>query len=106
MLINLTLDAVQHIQSKGGQAAVDLLSFTSWGGNATEVSVDTRITRRDISMYRKIKQDGLELFILPSLADHTTVMNIESKKFLFFRNLKADLELENGIVLGRRTSWD
>ena len=29
MLINLTLDAVQHIQSKGGQAAVDLLSFTS-----------------------------------------------------------------------------
>ena len=57
-------------------------------------------------MYRKIKQDGLELFILPSLADHTTVMNIESKRFLFFRNLKADLELENGIVLGRRTSWD
>ena len=57
-------------------------------------------------MYRKIKQDGLELIILPSLADHTTVMNIESKKFLFFRNLKADLELENGIVLGRRTSWD
>ena len=29
MLINLTLDAVQHIRSKGGQAAVDLLSFTS-----------------------------------------------------------------------------
>jgi len=29
MQINLTPDAVQHIQSKGGQAAVDLLSFTS-----------------------------------------------------------------------------
>ena len=56
-------------------------------------------------MYRKIKQDGLELFILPSLADHTTVMNIESKRFLFFRNLKADLELGNGLVLGRRTFW-
>ncbi|SUZ75405.1 uncharacterized protein METZ01_LOCUS28259 [marine metagenome] len=29
MQINLTPDAVQHIQSKGGQAAIDLLSFTS-----------------------------------------------------------------------------
>ncbi len=47
----------------------------------------------------------MELFVLPSLAQHTTVMNIDSKKFLFFRNLKADLELENGLVLGRRASW-
>ena len=29
MQINLTPAAVQHIQSKGGQAAIDLLSFTS-----------------------------------------------------------------------------
>jgi len=47
----------------------------------------------------------VELFILPELAQHTTVMNIDSKKFLFFRNLKAELEMENGIVLGRRASW-
>jgi len=47
----------------------------------------------------------VELFILPNLVQHTTVMNIDSKKFLFFRNLKADLELENGMVLGRRASW-
>ncbi|MCH2509632.1 MAG: hypothetical protein MK109_05160 [Dehalococcoidia bacterium] len=47
----------------------------------------------------------MELFILPNLAQHTTTMNIDSKKFLFFRNLKADLELENGLVLGRRASW-
>ena len=45
------------------------------------------------------------MFILPNLAQHTIVMNIDSKKFLFFRNLKADLELENGMVLGRRASW-
>ena len=44
------------------------------------------------------------VFILPNLAQHTTIMNIDSKKFLFFRNLKADLELENGLVLGRRAS--
>ncbi len=47
----------------------------------------------------------MELFILPDLARHTNVMNIDSKKFLFFRNLKAELEMENGIVLGRRASW-
>ena len=29
MQINLTPEAVEHIQSKGGQAAIDLLSFTS-----------------------------------------------------------------------------
>jgi hypothetical protein len=29
MQINLTPEAIQHIQSKGGQAAIDLLSFTS-----------------------------------------------------------------------------
>ncbi|MCH2674417.1 MAG: hypothetical protein VYC59_12360 [Chloroflexota bacterium] len=47
----------------------------------------------------------MELFIPPNLAQHTTTMNIDSKKFLFFRNLKAELELENGLVLGRRDSW-
>jgi hypothetical protein len=29
MEINLTPEAVVHIQSKGGQAAVDLISFSS-----------------------------------------------------------------------------
>ena len=43
--------------------------------------------------------------MLPNLAQHTTSMTIDSKKFLFFRNLKAEVELENGMVLGRRASW-
>jgi|TARA_B100000809_G_scaffold230402_1_gene244726 hypothetical protein len=47
----------------------------------------------------------VELFLLPNLAKHTTSMTIDCKKFLFFRNLKAELELENGLVLGRRASW-
>jgi hypothetical protein len=63
------------------------------------------VSRRNIDPYRKIKQDGVELFILPNLAKHTSVVNIDSKKFLFFRNLKAELEMENGLVLGRRASW-
>jgi hypothetical protein len=53
-----------------------------------------------------IKKDGVELFVLPNLAQHTTLMIIDSKRFLFFRNLKAEVELENGLVLGRRASWE
>ena len=49
--------------------------------------------------------DGVELFMLPNLAQYTTVMTIDSNKFLFFRNLKVELELENGLVLGHRASW-
>ena len=45
------------------------------------------------------------MFILPQLAQHIDTVTIASKKFLFFRNLKAELEMENGLVLGRRASW-
>ncbi len=47
----------------------------------------------------------MELLILPELAQHIDTLTIDSKKFLFFRNLKAELEMENGLVLGRRASW-
>ena len=47
----------------------------------------------------------MELFVLPDLAKHTTTRNIDSKKFRFFRNLKAELEMDNGRGLGRRASW-
>ena len=47
----------------------------------------------------------MELFILPKLAQHISTMTIDSKKFLLFRNLKAELEMENGLVLGRSASW-
>ena len=43
--------------------------------------------------------------MLPNLAEYTAAMTIDSKKFLLFRNLKVELELENGLVLGRRASW-
>ena len=47
----------------------------------------------------------MELFILPQLAEHIDTMTIDSKKFFFFRNLKSELEMGNGLVLGRRASW-
>ena len=42
--------------------------------------------------------------MLPALARHTSRLTIDMKKFLFFRNLTAEVEFDNGIVLRRRTS--
>ena len=105
MQIKLTSEAVEHIQSKGGQVGAELVCACVGGGIYDEVSVDTLIPRRNTGPYRKIKQDDVELFILPELAKHIDTITIDSKKFLFFRNLKAELEMENGLVLGRRASW-
>lgn len=63
------------------------------------------MSRRDTSPYSKLEHDGVELLLLPQLAEHTTNLNLDLKKFLFFRFLKAEVELDNGMVLGRRTSW-
>ena len=51
-----------------------------------------------------VKQEGVELLVLPELAKHTRNIDIDLKEFLFFRNLKANLELADGVVLGRRAS--
>ena len=40
--------------------------------------------------------------IAPDLAEHTASMYIDCRKFLFFNNLRARIELTNGMVLGRR----
>ncbi len=45
------------------------------------------------------------MFLLPELAEHTTAVKIDLKKLLFFRNLKGEVELDNGMVLGRRPSF-
>ena len=46
----------------------------------------------------------MELLVLPELVKHTRSVDIDLKEFLFFRNLKANLELADGVVLGRRPS--
>ena len=69
-----------------------------------EVSVDTHIARRNTSKYRVMRQDGVELLISPDLASHASDMSIILKRFLFLRHLKAEVQLDNGLVLGRRTA--
>ena len=67
-----------------------------------EVSVDTNIARRNILNYRTVKQDGVELLVSPDLARHSENLHIELNQFLFFRHLKAVVELTNGVVLVAR----
>ena len=65
-----------------------------------EVSVDTNIARRNTLNYRTVKQDGVELLVSPDLARHSENLHIKLNQFLFFRHLKAVVELTNGVVLG------
>ena len=67
-----------------------------------EVSVDTNVARRNVLNYRTVKQDGVELLVSPDLARNSENLHIKLNQFLFFRNLKALVELTNGVVLGAR----
>ena len=66
-----------------------------------EVSVDTHVSRRDVSKYHVVKQEGVEILVSQDLAPSLRHLYIDRKKFLFFRNLTAGVELSNGLVLGR-----
>ena len=71
-----------------------------------EVSVDTHMGRRNTSRYKMFRQDGVELLVSPDLSQHAANIFIELKKFLFFNHLKAQVELSNRLVLGRRSAWN
>ena len=66
-----------------------------------EVSVDTRVHRRDVSDYDSNSLNGVEVLTLPELSRHIVSLQIELRTFLFFRNLKAVVQLDNGMVIGK-----
>ena len=66
-----------------------------------EVSVDTRVHRRDVSAYESHRLNGVEVLTLPELSRHTVSLQIDLRTFLFFRNLKAVVQLDNGMVIGK-----
>ena len=66
-----------------------------------EVSVDTRVHRRDTSEYESHGLNGVEVLTLPELSRHVVSMQIDLRSFLFFRNIKAVVELDNGMVIGK-----
>ena len=57
--------------------------------------------RRDVSEYESHALNGVELLTLPELSRHVVSMKIDLRSFLFFRNLKAVVELDNGLVIGK-----
>ena len=66
-----------------------------------EVSVDTRVHRRNVSGYETHQLNGIEVLTLPELSRHVVSMQIDLRSFLFFRNLRAVVEFDNGMVLGK-----
>jgi hypothetical protein len=57
--------------------------------------------RRNISRYRAIPQDDIELLVSFDLASQSQRLSIDLKRFWFFRNLKAVAESSSGPALGR-----
>ena len=57
--------------------------------------------RRDTSDYESHSLNGVEVLTLPELSSHVVSMQINLRSFLFFRNLKAVVELDNGMVVGK-----
>ena len=57
--------------------------------------------RRNLDGYESVWVNGMELLTLPELARHVVSMQIDLRSFLFFRNLKAVVALDNGIVIGK-----
>ena len=66
-----------------------------------EVSVDTRVHRRNTSEYESHQVNGVQVLTLPELSRHVASMEIDLRSFLFFRNLKAVVQFDNGMVLGK-----
>ena len=59
------------------------------------------MNRRDISAYESRSLNGVEVLTLPELSRHVTSLRIDLRTFLFFRNLRAVVEFDNGMVIGR-----
>ncbi len=51
-----------------------------------------------------VRQDGVELLVAPDLAKYSRELRVDLKQFWFLRHLKAEAELTNGLVLGRRVT--
>ncbi len=65
----------------------------------SQVSVDTYIGRRNTRSYHVVRQDGVEVLVSNALVPHVRSIHMDVKRFLFMTSLKAELELQNGLVL-------
>jgi len=63
------------------------------------VSVDTYIGRRSTERYISVRQDGVEVLVADSISPFVRHINLDLKRFLFLRSLKASFELQSGLVI-------
>ena len=71
--------------------------------------MDTNIGRRKAlrqgegeSIYEKVRQEDVLLLVSKDLIRYSRRIRVDVKKFLFFfPYLRADAELQNGVVIGR-----
>ena len=57
--------------------------------------------RRKLDEYESAWVNGVEVLTLPELSRHIVNMQVDLRSFLFFRNLKAVVSLDNGVVIGK-----
>ena len=57
--------------------------------------------RRDVSAYESHRLNDVEILTLPELSRHTVSLQVDLRTFLFFRNLKAVVQLDNGMAVGK-----
>ena len=54
-----------------------------------------------MSDYESHQLNGVEVLTLRELSRHVVNMQIDLRSFLFFRNLNAVVQLDNGVVIGK-----
>ncbi len=63
------------------------------------MSVDTYIGNRNTKNYQVVRQDGVEVLVSNALAPYIRQIELDCKKFLFMHKLKAELEMQNGMIV-------
>ena len=63
------------------------------------MSVDTYIGGRNTTNYQIVRQDGVEVLVSNALAPYIRQIELDCKKFLFMHRLKAELVMQNGMII-------
>ncbi len=63
------------------------------------MSVDTYIGNRNTRNYQIVRQDGVEVLVSNALAPYIRQIELDCKKFLFMYKLKAELVMQNGMIV-------
>ena len=69
-----------------------------------EVSVDTKMRRRNLDAYSSASWEDIELLMAPGIAEFAEGVALSTSRFLWIKNLKATITLPDGVTLGRRAS--